>query len=45
MKKWQNRPFQSVYAVVFLVAIHFKVNRDGAFVNKAASLYGYWNLP
>lgn len=27
---------QSVYAVVFLDAIHFKVKQDGAIVNKAA---------
>ncbi len=25
VKEWQNRPLQSVYAVVFLDAIHFKV--------------------
>ncbi|MGN7472444.1 IS256 family transposase, partial [Brevibacillus sp. SAFN-007a] len=25
IKEWQNRPLQSVYAVVFLDAIHFKV--------------------
>ncbi|NTZ16249.1 IS256 family transposase [Paenibacillus sp. JMULE4] len=36
IKEWQNRPLQSVYAVVFLDAIHFKVKQDGAIVNKAA---------
>ena len=36
VKEWQNRPLQSVYAVVFLDAIHFKVKQDGAIVNKAA---------
>lgn len=36
VKEWQNRPLQSVYAVVFLDAIHFKVKHDGAIVNKAA---------
>ncbi|MCM3144693.1 IS256 family transposase [Brevibacillus sp. MER 51] len=36
IKEWQNRPLQSVYAVVFLDAIHFKVRQDGAIVNKAA---------
>ncbi|GAB1529607.1 hypothetical protein YSY22_10290 [Brevibacillus formosus] len=25
IKEWQNRPLQSIYAVVFLDAIHFKV--------------------
>ncbi|MGK5512282.1 IS256 family transposase [Brevibacillus formosus] len=36
IKEWQNRPLQSVYAVVFLDAIHFKVKQDGAIVNEAA---------
>lgn len=36
IKEWQNRPLQSVYAVVFLDAIHFKVKQDGSIVNKAA---------
>lgn len=36
IKEWQNRPLQSVYAVVFMDAIHFKVKQDGAIVNKAA---------
>ncbi|BFH13959.1 hypothetical protein J6TS7_49300 [Paenibacillus dendritiformis] len=36
VKEWQNRPLHSVYAVVFLDAIHFKVKQDGAIVNKAA---------
>ncbi|GFN34157.1 hypothetical protein PCURB6_44170 [Paenibacillus curdlanolyticus] len=36
IKEWQNRPLQSVYAVVFLDAIHFKVKQEGATVNKAA---------
>jgi len=35
IKEWQNRPLQSVYAVV-LNAIHYKVKQDGAIVNKAA---------
>jgi len=33
IKEWQNGPLQSVYAVVFLDAIHFKVKQDGAIVN------------
>ena len=36
IKEWQNRPLQSVYAVVFLDAIHFKVKQDGQIINKAA---------
>ncbi|MDF2487092.1 MAG: mutator family transposase [Herbinix sp.] len=36
IKEWQNRPLQSVYAVVYLDAIHFKVKQDGAIINKAA---------
>ncbi len=36
VKEWQNRPLQSVYAVVFLDTIHFKVKQDGAIVNKTA---------
>jgi putative transposase len=36
IKEWQSRPLQSVYAVVFLDAIHFKVKQDGQIVNKAA---------
>ncbi|MGO0059771.1 IS256 family transposase [Brevibacillus fluminis] len=36
IKDWQNRPLQSVYAVVFLDAIHFKVKQEGHIVNKAA---------
>ncbi|MGG1251020.1 IS256 family transposase [Brevibacillus agri] len=36
IKEWQNRPLQSVYAVVFMDAIHFKVKQDGGIVNKAA---------
>ncbi|WP_409347342.1 IS256 family transposase [Paenibacillus sp. MBLB4367] len=36
IKEWQSRPLQSVYAVVFLDAIHFKVKQDGHIVNKAS---------
>ncbi|MFB5192731.1 IS256 family transposase [Alicyclobacillus fastidiosus] len=36
IKEWQNRPLQTVYAVVFLDAIHFKVKQEGQVVNKAA---------
>lgn len=36
VKEWQNRPLQSVYSIVFLDAIHFKVRQDGLIQNKAA---------
>jgi putative transposase len=36
IKEWQSRALQSVYAVVFLDAIHYKVKQDGQVVNKAA---------
>jgi len=36
IKEWQNRPLQTVYAVVFLDAIHFKVKQEGRVVSKAA---------
>lgn len=38
LKEWQNRPLDSVYPVVWLDAIHFKVKEDGRIVNKA--VYG-----
>lgn len=36
IKEWQHRPLQSVYSVVFMDAIHFKVKQDGHIINKAA---------
>jgi putative transposase len=36
IKEWQNRPLQSVYAVVIMDAIHYKVRQDGQVVSKAA---------
>lgn len=36
IREWQSRPLQSIYAVVFLDAIHFKVKQEGHIVNKAA---------
>ncbi len=40
IKEWKSRLLQSVYAVVFLDAIHFKVKQDWHIVNKAAYLDG-----
>ena len=36
IKEWQNRPLQTVYTVVFLDAIHYKVKQEGRVVNKAS---------
>lgn len=36
IKEWQNRPLQTVYAAVFLDAIHYKVKLEGRVVSKAA---------
>lgn len=35
VKRWQNRPLESVYPVVWLDAIHYKVKEDGAIKTKA----------
>ena len=34
-KEWQHRPLESVYAVVFLDAIHYHVRSEGQIVKKA----------
>ena len=35
VKEWQKRPLESVYAVVFLDAIHYHVRSEGQIVKKA----------
>lgn len=35
IKEWQNRPLESVYPVMWLDAIHFKVRQDGVVKTKA----------
>ena len=35
VKEWQQRPLESVYAVVFLDAIHYHVRSEGQIVKKA----------
>lgn len=35
IKQWQNRPLESVYAIVWLDAMHFKVKEDGNYHSKA----------
>ncbi len=34
-KEWQQRPLESIYAVVFLDAIHYRVRSEGQVVKKA----------
>lgn len=36
IKEWQERPLQSIYAMLILDAIHYKVREDGIVVKKAA---------
>ena len=35
VEAWQNRPLASVYAIVYLDAIHLKIRRDGKVQNTA----------
>lgn len=35
VKEWQARPLESVYAVVFMDAIHFHVRQEGQIIKKA----------
>jgi putative transposase len=35
VKEWQSRPLESIYAVVFLDAIHFHVRSEGQIIKKA----------
>ena len=35
VKEWQQRPLESIYAVVFLDAIHYRVRSEGQIVKKA----------
>lgn len=36
VREWQSRPLASVYALIFLDAIHFKVRQEGRILSKAA---------
>ncbi|MDJ8959579.1 transposase, partial [Clostridium perfringens] len=36
IKEWQCKPLESIYPIVFMDAIHFKVKKDNSIVNKAA---------
>ncbi len=35
VREWQNRPLESIYAVVFMDAIHYHVRSEGQIVKKA----------
>jgi len=35
IKAWQNRPLESVYCIVWLDAMHYKVKNDGKVIHKA----------
>lgn len=35
VKEWQSRPLESIYAVVFMDAIHFHVRSEGQIIKKA----------
>ena len=35
LKEWQSRPLASVYPIVWLDAIHYKIKEDGRYVSKA----------
>lgn len=36
VQEWQNRPLESIYPIVFMDAIHYKVRQDNRVINKAA---------
>jgi putative transposase len=36
VQQWQTRPLESVYPVVFMDAIHYKVRHDGKVISKAS---------
>jgi len=35
VQQWQNRPLESIYPIVWMDAVHFKVKESGRIVNKA----------
>ena len=36
IKEWQSRPLQSIYPIIWIDAIHYKIRQDGKVVSKAA---------
>ena len=43
-KEWQQRPLESVYAVVFLGAIHYHVRSEGQIIKKAVYIAIGFNM-
>lgn len=35
LKEWQSRPLESIYPIIFMDAIHFKVRKDNTIISKA----------
>lgn len=35
-QEWQSRPLETIYPIIFLDAIHYKVRSEGKIINKAA---------
>jgi transposase-like protein len=38
IKNWQQRPLESLYAVIWIDAIHYKIRHEGKVISKAAML-------
>jgi len=38
IKNWQQRPLESLYAVIWIDAIHYKIRNEGKVISKAAML-------
>lgn len=38
IKEWQQRPLESIYAVIWIDAIHYKIRHEGKVISKAAML-------
>jgi len=35
LKEWQQRPLESVYPIVWMDAVHYKIREEGRYINKA----------
>jgi transposase-like protein len=44
VREWQERPLQSIYAMLILDAIHYKVREDGIVVKKARFYFTLFTL-
>lgn len=38
VKEWQSRPLNPVYPFVFIVAVHYKIKKEGRILNRAACI-------